>query len=80
VRADSSLLSVVVTSCVRHGAWRVFGRGGRNLVSRPIRGFFAVGMLSDDSPGFYGGRLMFNGPVVYIGLNFSSNKCITPRK
>jgi hypothetical protein len=68
VRADSSVLSVVVTSSVRHGAWRVFVQGGRDLVSRPIRGFCAGGMLSDDSPGFYSGGCMFNGPVEYVRL------------
>jgi hypothetical protein len=68
VRADSSVLSVVVTSSVRHGAWRVFVQGGRNLVSRPIREFCADGTLSDDSPGFYSGGCMFNGPVACAGL------------
>jgi hypothetical protein len=68
MRAGSSLLSVVVTSSVRHGAWRVFVQGGGNLVSRPIRGLCAGGMLSDDSPGFYNGGCMFNGPVACAGL------------
>jgi hypothetical protein len=42
--------------------------------------FFVVGMLADDSPCFYGGGFMFNGLVVCVGLNFVSNRCITPGK
>jgi hypothetical protein len=74
------VLSVVVTSCVRRRAWRVFGQRGRNLVPRPVRGFFAGGMLVDDSPCFYGGGFVLNVPVVYVGLISLLERCITLRK